>query len=184
MVELAIPLRGGALDKQATIEAWVADYGDSVLKLAFFYLKDRHLAEDLFQDVFTRAYLSLDRFRGDSSPKTWLYRITVNLCRDRLGGWNARNVRLLGEDLVSDALGSRDDTAEQAFEAVDAALLLDNVLKLPIPFREVVILVYYEDLDLREAAETLGLPYGTVRSRLFRARAKLRSMLEEEGWEA
>lgn len=183
-MELTAISQAGALDKQATIETWVRDYGDSVLKLAYLYLKDRHLAEDVFQDVFTRAYLGLDRFRGESSPKTWLYRITVNLCRDRLGAWNARKVLLLGEDLIAATLGSRDDTEAQAFSSVDAELLLALIQKLPLEFREVVLLAYYEDMELAEVAEALGLPGGTVRSRLYRARQKLKSMLDEEGWQA
>jgi RNA polymerase sigma factor (sigma-70 family) len=173
----------GVLDKQATIEVWVADYGDSVLRLAHLYLKDRYLAEDVFQDVFTRAYLNLDRFRGQSSPKTWLYRITVNLCRDRLGAWNARKVLLLGEDLLSAARSIGADTEEEAFETVDAEILLNTVLKLPIEFREVLMLAYYEGMDLREVADALNIPSGTVRSRLFRARQRLKQLLEEEGWE-
>ncbi len=182
-MELAALSQAGQLDKQATIEAWVEDYGDSVLKLAYLYLKDRHLAEDVFQDVFTRAYMNLERFRGQSSPKTWLYRITVNLCRDRLGAWSARKVLVLGEDLISATLGARDDTEAQAFDKVDAELLLTIIQRLPVEFREVVLLAYYEGMDLTEVAEALGLPGGTVRSRLYRARQKLKAMLEEEGWQ-
>lgn len=183
-LELAAIAHTGALDRQATIEAWVTDYGESVLKLAYAYMKDRHLAEDIFQDVFTKAYLHLDRFRGQSSPKTWLYRITVNLCRDRLGAWSARKVLLLGEEFLSAALGARSDTEEAAFDNVDAELLLATVLKLPLEYREVLMLVYYEDLALKQVGEALSLPGGTVRTRLFRARQKLKQLLEEGGWEA
>ncbi len=170
------------LDRQAILEEWVAAFGDGVLKLAYLHLKDRDLAEDVFQDVFTRVYLHMDEFRGEASPRTWIYRITVNLCRDRLGAWAARHVLLLGEDLLAALSGGRHDTEDSALAAVDAAVLLQAVLRLPVEFRAVVLLAYYEDMPLQEISQTLGLSPGTVRSRLHRARQKLKTLLREGGW--
>lgn len=175
------PVVTAARDREATIADWVAAYGDDVLKLAYFYLKDRQLAEDVFQETFTRAFTQLDRFRGEAAAKTWLYRIAVNLCRDRLRSWSARNLLLLGADLlrrITDGGG----TEESALAAVDADWLLRAVLQLPPEYREVVVLVYYEGMDLGDVAQALDLPPGTVRSRLHRARGKLRQMLLKGGW--
>lgn len=83
-----------------TLEQLVREYGDGVLQLAYFYLKDRSLAEDIFQEVFTRVYTHLPKFRGESSPRTWIYRITVNLCRDKLRSWSFRKVTFLGEEII------------------------------------------------------------------------------------
>jgi RNA polymerase sigma factor (sigma-70 family) len=92
-------------------------------------------------------------------------------------------VLLLGEDLLTAARSIGADTEEEAFETVNAEMLLNTVLKLPIEFREVLMLAYYEGMDLREVADALNIPPGTVRSRLFRARQRLKQLLEEEGWE-
>lgn len=71
-------------DPREVLEMLMMSLGSLVLRTAFFYLGDRHLAEDLSQEVFIRAYKGWQAFRGDSSIRTWLTRITVNLCRDRL----------------------------------------------------------------------------------------------------
>lgn len=170
-------------ERQARLQDWMQQYGEGVLKLAFLYLKDRHLAEDVFQEVFTRVYLHMHEFRGEASPKTWIYRITANLCHDRKSHWTARRVLFLGEDLLAARADVSSDPEDDALARVDAAVLLHEVLKLPVEYREVVLLVYYEEMTLQEVAQVLGLPPGTVRSRLFRARRRLKAALAEGGWE-
>ena len=176
-------IQGQTGARQATLENWITAYGDGVLKLAFCYLKDRHLAEDVFQEVFTRVYVNLDRFRGESSPKTWIYRITANLCHDKRRRGMGSRVLLLGEDLLAARSAPETDPQSDALAAVDAKLLLREVLRLPLEYREVVLLVYYEDMSLVEVGQVLRLPPGTVRSRLFRARKRLKTALQEGGWE-
>ncbi|HEY3367627.1 MAG TPA: sigma-70 family RNA polymerase sigma factor [Symbiobacteriaceae bacterium] len=168
-------------DKVLTLERLVDAYGDGILQLAYLQVKDRDLAEDIFQEVFTRVYLNLHKFRGDSSPRTWMYRITINLCRDRLRSPALRRVLLLGEDFLG-VSPEPDDVEDTALAAADKAVLLAAVTDLPPEYREVVLLYYYEEMDTREVAETLALSEGTVRSRLHRARAKLRTALSEGGF--
>lgn len=167
-------------DRAATLEQLVDAYGDGVLQLAYLYVKDRGLAEDIFQEVFTKVYTRLDQFRGESSVKTWIYRITVNLCRDKLRAWSLRRVLLLGEEALLRDPGP--DIAEEALAAVDRAALLRLVMQLRVEYREAVLLYYFEEMDSTEVARALGLSEGTVRSRLFRARAKLKQMLVEGGF--
>jgi RNA polymerase sigma-70 factor, ECF subfamily len=169
-------------NRAGTLESLVDAYGDSILHLAYFYLKDRDLAEDVFQEVFTRAYLQLHTFRGDSSPRTWLYRIAVNLCRDKLRSFTMRKIALLGEQVLDKLRGEEPDTADQVLEEADKADLLTAVMALPVEYREVVLLYYYEELETREVAGALGLTEGTVRSRLHRARARLKVLLTEGGY--
>ncbi|HYF91736.1 MAG TPA: sigma-70 family RNA polymerase sigma factor [Symbiobacteriaceae bacterium] len=171
-------------DRERALEQLVDAYGDSILQLAYFYLKDRDLAEDIFQDVFTRVYLQLHTFRGESSVKTWIYRIAVNLCHDRLRSWNMRRVLLLGQDFLSNIplLPTEVDAVEQVLANADRQQLLQKVMELPVEYREVVLLYYYEEMDTREVAEALRLSVGTVRSRLHRARARLKAMLTEGGY--
>lgn len=165
-----------------TLEQLVQDHGDGVLQLAYFYLKDRSLAEDLFQEVFTRVYTQLPKFRGESSPRTWIYRITVNLCRDKLRSWSFRKISFLGEEILGALTPPQADTQEEAIALADKAALLAAVMRLGVEYREVVLLYYYEEMDSREVAQALALSEGTVRSRLHRARAKLKVLLTEGGF--
>lgn len=171
-------------DKERTLEQLVDAYGDGVLQLAYFYLKDRDMAEDVFQEVFTKVYFALHKFRGDSSPKTWIYRIAINLCHDKLRSWSMRRVLLIGEDFFSNLplLPTEVDAVERVLAEADKQVLLEKVMALPVEYREVVTLYYYEEMDTHEVAVALGLSEGTVRSRLHRARARLRAMLTEGGY--
>jgi RNA polymerase sigma-70 factor, ECF subfamily len=169
-------------DRAEALEALVDACGDGVLHLAYFYLKDRAMAEDVFQEVFTKVYMQGHTFRGESSPKTWIYRITVNLCRDKLRAWAFRKVSLIGEEMLNALRPAAPDTADEVLDRADRSVLLEAVMRLPVEYREVVHLYYYEELDVREVALALGLSDGTIRSRLFRARGKLRVMLQEGGF--
>lgn len=161
-----------------SLEALVDEYGDSVLQLAYLYLKDRSLAEDVFQEVFTRVYTRRHTFRGEASPKTWIYRITVNLCRDKLRSWALRRLVVAGEELISLLAPPEPDVEERVLAEAESSALLEAVMALPVEFREVVLLYYYEEMETAEVAAALELSQGTVRSRLHRARARLKAMLE------
>jgi RNA polymerase sigma-70 factor (ECF subfamily) len=172
----------GMTDRERAVEELVDAYGDGILQLAYFYLRDRTLAEDIFQEVFTRVYTQMHTFRGESSPRTWIYRIAVNLCRDKLRSWSMRKVLLLGEELIASAAPTAPDTVDEVLAAADKAALLSAVMQLPVEYREVVLLFYYDEMSSPEVSAALGLSEGTVRSRLFRARAKLKIMLTEGGF--
>ncbi len=169
-------LSGEGLSLEGLIEA----YGDGVLQLAYFYTQDRGAAEDLFQEVFTRVYVNLGRFRGQASPKTWIYRITVNLCRDRFRSGAVRRVLLVGEEILGVLLPPHPPVEDVILAEVEKGALLDAIMALRLEFREVVLLYYYEEMETPEVARVLGLSEGTVRSRLYRARAKLKEMLKGE----
>ena len=171
-----------AAEREQTLHQLVDRYGNTVLHLAYLYLKDRDLAEDIFQEVFTKVYLQLHTFRGEASPKTWICRITINLCRDRLRSWTARRVLLLGEELFRSLPGVEEETEDAVLAAADRGALLEAVMQLRPEYREVVLLYYYEEMASAEVAAALSLSEGTVRSRLHRARAHLRGLLTEGGF--
>ena len=157
------------MDKTAAdrwLEEAVKAHGDNLLRLCFLYLHDRMLAEDAVQETFLRAYRAHSRFRGDSSEKTWLTRIAINVCKSAL-----RRERPL--PLSEAAEGSyenrfRDDTVLQA------------VCALPDKLREVVLLYYFQELSTPEIAQMLHLPRNVITARLSRARAQLKNQLK--GW--
>lgn len=142
-------------------------------------------AEDLTQEVFIRAYLAIRKFRGQSSFQTWLYRIANNVCVD--------SYRRRCRDRTAYSLDESKDTGEGEVEreipdwSADPegvaqsrelqALVQKTLLTLSEKLRSVIILHDLEGLSYEEIAETLQIPIGTVKSRLFNARLELREKL-------
>jgi len=136
--------------------------------------------EDLAQEVFVRAWKSLRGFRGDSAFRTWLHRVAINVVRTSQTR-HARFLRVFG------SVGSGRDEAPtpeppDADEPVDAALARRQIVEralatLPDDLRLAVTLRDVQGLDYKEIAAALGVPIGTVESRIFRARQKLKPLL-------
>ena len=155
-----------------TVEELIDQHGDDILRLCLLYMGERQLAEDAFQETFVRAWRHLSAFRGESSAKTWLSHIAVNVCLDMLRTpWlrMRRSVRSVEE---MEHLPAPDATPRHE--------LMDAIRALPDKYREVIVLVYVQDMKLREAAAQLRLPVPTVSTRLRRARARLAQLLSEE----
>lgn len=166
-------------EPSSALEELMTDYGQDVVRTAYFYLGDRHLAEDVSQEVFLRAYRSWSTFRGESSVKTWLMAITIRLCRDRLGLKSNR------EQPVDPVLLKHDRQAsaeEETIRRLNQTTILKYVMKLPAQYHEVLYLYYYLDLTTKEISQMTNSPEGTVRTRLHRARELLADCLREEGY--
>lgn len=165
----------------------VALHEAMVVNLALRLLGDREDARDLAQDVFLQVYRTLGRFEGRSSLKTWIYRITVNQCRNRQRWWRRRRrERSLPLESLRHAdearLAQPDGAAPfRELERREVARRVQRAL-LTISFehRSVLVLREVEGLSCEEIAATLGLPEGTVKSRLARARDGLRRALTAE----
>ncbi|ERJ13332.1 sigma-70 family RNA polymerase sigma factor [Haloplasma contractile] len=158
------------------IERLINEYGNDVLRTAYLYLKKKSLAEDAFQEVFIKVYENYDSYRGDSSEKTWIIRITINVCKDLLKSTWFKKVLTFNEkeehflNLIEQDHNTQVDND-----------LLEFVLTLPEKYREVIILYYYQGFDTNEIASILKTKPTTVRSRLKRAKEKLKIDLTREG---
>lgn len=161
-------------DRSEQLEYLMRRFGYKVRKIAYYYVRDRYLAEDIAQEVFYRVYRHLDRFRGESSYYTWIYRITVNLCKDYLRSAYFRRMIPWGEFRYIEDLKQRE---ERMFEAVEGGELFQKVMDLPLKYRTVTALYYFEDLSTAEIAEILRVKENVVRTRLHRARKILREIL-------
>lgn len=158
------------------LESMMRTYGNDVLRTAYMYVKDIHTAEDIFQEVFIKADRSKENFRGESSVKTWLIRITVNACKDYLKSAYNRRVTPL-QEFQENAITSENDF--DGIERKETQMEVRKaVMSLPESHRDVVLCVYFQGMTVPEAAKTLGLAEGTVKSRLSRAKDKLRQLLE------
>ena len=137
-------------------------------------------AEDLVQDTFVRAYRAVGRFRGDSTFRTWLHRIAVNVVRSHAVRRNSRGVRhgLERDEGDDETAIDRMTTYEDLEDAVVRRRMIDQALaRLPPDQRLLITLRDVQGLDYREIAVITGLPIGTVESRIFRGRRRLRPML-------
>lgn len=153
-------------------------YSDALYRIAYSYVKDEQAAEEVVQDVFFKFYHTHVQFEGKSHLKTYLTRMVINRCYDYLRSWkNKRN--LIFEVFQAKRGGIDRDVVEQS----ESELILESILSLPVKYREAIILYYYEDLQVKEMADMLGLAESTVKSRLQRARAQLKGLLDDVEWE-
>jgi RNA polymerase sigma-70 factor (ECF subfamily) len=151
-------------------------FGSKVIKIAYYHLRDRYMAEDICQEVFLRVYKNLDKFCGDSSYFTWIYRITVNLCRDyKASAYYRRMLPWCGWDTEDAAR-----TDERLFESVEEGEIFRKVMDLPSKYRTVLALYYFEEFATPEIARILRIRENTVRARLSRGRRMLKERLARE----
>ena len=156
-------------DGPDTLSEWLNEYGDLINRTCCLILGDRALAEDAAQETFIRAWKSMAQFKGDASPKTWLTRIAINVCRNmRRTAW-FRHVDRRMEDLPEQAA---------SFPFPDNTVITE-VTKLPDKYREVILLRYYQDMKQKDIAAALGISDRAVRQRLNKANTMLREQLKE-----
>lgn len=140
--------------------------------LAYRFLGDRDQMDDALQETYLKAFRSLGSFSGKSPFGAWLYRIAYNVCMDQLR--RRSRTRLLPLNEEAGQAGIDSDPSDVAAERHDLAQALAS---LPVEQRAIVLLVDAEGMDYREASLILGIPQGTVGSRLSRARSALRVSL-------
>jgi len=162
----------------------VRRYQHQVANLIYVTIGNRDDVEDIAQEVFIRVYRSLPKFKFDASFFSWLYRITMNLCIDEIRKRKIRKVLSL-DFLTEDALEVRRKSKE--YEIPSDALLQEEkrgviqsaLQRLTPDHREVLVLREYQNYSYNEIAETLDLSMEAVKSRIFRARAELKKMLND-----
>jgi RNA polymerase sigma-70 factor, ECF subfamily len=155
-------------DREAFDEV-MRTHEDRVFSVCLRILGDRERALDATQDTFLTVFRKAGQFQGRSAVGTWIYRIAVNTCYDQL-----RRAQRRPSESLPDHVDPADPSAEEAIESAALRPEIEIALALlPADFRNVVILTDLEGLSLPEAAGVLGVPIGTVKSRLFRGRRLL-----------
>lgn len=164
-------VKGPDSDRESLIRQMVETYQTPLLRMCYLYLHDVQLAEDAVQETFIKAVRSLEKFRGEASMKTWLTRIAMRTCCDmRRGFWFRRMDRRITPEMLPEPQTDTD---------ADEAELTVAVMNLPPKEREVILLYYYQDMNVNEVADVLGVTQPTVSYRLRRARERLRTVLKE-----
>ena len=158
-------------EKDYILEKIMIEYGNELVRLAFSYVKDVEIAKDMVQNTFIKCYKNLDSFRFDAQVKTWLYRITINECKDYLKSWNYRMVQV--KSFINETTKSILPSTEKAvIDKYSNEEIKDTIFSLPKVYREVVYLYYYDSLSTEEIANVLDLPVNTVKTRLRRAKQR------------
>jgi len=176
---------------RAAFNQLIGKYQDKIFAVARGLLRDYHEAQEAMQETLLSAYQSLKNFRGDSSFLTWLIAIARNKCLNRRRSWARRKKVIIsaseqavetkdGEQVrLLDAPDPALDPAQQAIRAEQQQLLRAAIEQLDEPSRQVVKL-HFEGLSHEEIVQAVNCPLGTVKSRLSRALARLKTLLKEQ----
>ena len=170
------------LGDPSAFEQIYAEHEKMVFNLALRMSGDREIAAELTQEVFLKVYRHLERFRGRSTLKTWVFRIAVNCCRSR---FRRRRLRFLDpgpdtEETLERTVDPRSDPERDALNADLGERLRAALARIPLTFREAVVLRDLQGFTYEEIADILRIRTGTVRSRIARGRERLRRALEGE----
>jgi RNA polymerase sigma-70 factor, ECF subfamily len=159
-------------DKSA-FQILVKRHKEKVRNIIYITMNNSALVDDIAQDVFITVYRNLKHFRFESQFTTWLYRVTVNRCKDYLRKMNVRKIFFPIEE------GTEVSEYGTPVEDNDISkIVMDAISKLPVKLRMPLILKDIEGFSYQEIAETLNCEMGTVKSRIFRGREKLKEILQ------
>lgn len=152
----------------------IKEYGDSIFRMCFLYLKDYHLAEDATQETFIKAVTSYSSFHGQSTERTWLTRIAINCCKNITRTKWFKTIRVNPQDYIFE----KEDT-----HLLEDVLLKDSISKAIMELkpedREVIVMYYYQELSVKEIAMVLKKSENTILQKLNRARKRLKEQLKE-----
>lgn len=165
-------------DKEDLIDEIMNKYGQEVLQLVYSYVNNKEVAEDVTQDIFVKCYKSLHTYKGNSNLKTWLWRIAINHCKDYLKSWYNKKVIVTEDDFTY--MESQKESVEQiVIQNAEDSRLASAVMSLPIKYREVIYLFYYEELSIKEIATVIEVKENMIKTRLKKAKELLKKGLEE-----
>lgn len=153
------------------------EHAEHLLRLAYFYVKDRHVAEDIVQEVFIKFSSQMYEERG--LLRAYLSTVTINKSKDYLKSWHYKKIVLQEKLFPLRAKVHRDSL----IEAEERSQIGAAILELPLQYREPILLYYFEELRIVEIASILDIPENTVKTRLRRAREALKPYLKQEEWE-
>ncbi len=160
-----------AAASSAEFAALYDEHSRGVYYLALRYLGDPQKAEDATHDVFLKVYRKLGEFRGDSSFRTWLYRITINHCHNLQQSWNARHVVTTADETIWETTPTPADSPFRVLETKELGQRIQTALDgLSAEYRLLLLLVADEELSYEEVAQLTGQSPDAVRGKLHRAR--------------
>ncbi|WP_144528605.1 sigma-70 family RNA polymerase sigma factor [Peribacillus simplex] len=163
-------------DDESLLDEIMSLYGQDILQLVYSYVKDAVVAEDLTQEIFIKCYKALPTYNQQSNIRTWLWRIAINHCKDYRKSWYFRKVSTAEEE---QEWTSTDDVEEAVVQQDEDRQLAVAVMELPIQYRELIYLHYFQEMKLKQISEITGVKLGTVKTRMRQAKRRLKTYWEE-----
>lgn len=151
-------------DKNKYLEKMIEKYSDMVYRLALTRTKSKENSEDVYQDVFLRLSKKLPNFESEQHEKAWLIRVTINCSKNLLNSKFLKYKEELKEDIT--------------FETKERHDIYYAVQELPLKYRTIIHLYYYENYKINEISKILNIKENTIKSNLSRAREKLKQKVE------
>jgi RNA polymerase sigma-70 factor, ECF subfamily len=162
-------------------EEIIHTYEKAVVQFAYTYVKDWSVAEDISQEAFIKVYKNILSFHHRSKVKTWLFSITANECKDYLRKIK-RRTKWWDQIVQSNPKQDINTPEVITLQNEEKHSVGEALLSLPVKYREVLVLYYYEDLSTQEISQLLEVNSSTVRSRLDRGRKHLKNLREGGQW--
>ena len=154
-------------------------YTEPLLRLAYYYVNDTQIAEDIVQEVFIKMYNSQTNYEERGELKAYLYKMTSNKSKDYLKSWSYRNIQLQNKIFPS----ASKIEVDQLVRKDEQTIIGDAILELPIKYREVLIYYYFNDMKISEVASILSTSESTIKTRLGRGKELLKKKLKDIEWE-
>ncbi len=165
-------------DRQAYAQV-VERHKNGVFRMVFRYVGQAQRAEELTQEVFLKAYRDLDQFRGEAKFSTWIYQISLNLCRDYWRAQQRRPEQLREPEAFTTEFSPGSSPEEQVLAEGEAAQLRKALDSLPEIYREALTMRFFGDLSYEEMAEASGEGLSSLKMRVARGLAQLRNRMEQ-----
>jgi RNA polymerase sigma-70 factor (ECF subfamily) len=152
------------LNKEKYLEMMIEKYSNMVYRLALTRTNTKENSEDVYQEVFLRLSRKMPQFENEEHEKAWLIRVTINCSKSLLNSSFLKNTTEINEDIV--------------FETKERHDIYYAVQELPIKYRTIIYLFYYEGYKINEISKILKINENTIKARLSRARNKLKQIIE------
>lgn len=157
------------------------EHSRAIYYLTLRFLGDEQKAEDATHDVFLKAFRRLDQFRGDASPRTWLYRIAINHCQNLNQSWQNRNIHTTPDEAIWETTPAKTDSPLRVLETKELGQRIQKSLDaLSDEYRLLLLLVADDELSYEQIAELAGQSVDAVRGKLHRARKAFAAHFEKD----
>lgn len=161
--------------KEEIIEELMTMYLKKVYLLAYSFVKDHGIAEDISQEVFIKCFQKLHKYRGEASISSWIYRITVNTSKDFLR--KNKITKMKNSFNLFGDMRKYESSEETFLKRNIREETLDLIFTLPVKYKEVLVLYYFHDQTIDEISLSLHINSNTVKSRMYRGKKRLKQKL-------
>ena len=167
-------------DDHASFELLIQRHQNKLFGYIWRFTGNRHATEDLFQETCMRIYQARLTFNHELPFSSWAYRIATNACLDMRKKKSHVMEKATDNEFINRHVSSRDTPETMLVEETKSRKIQELINELPEKFRAVLLLKHYEDLSIKTIAAVLDIPEGTVKSRLYHARQRLRKIMDEQ----